>query len=147
MRVLDRKVARDIRRLWAQIIAVALVMACGVATIVLSVGAYRSLEETREAFYARQNFADVFATATRAPLRLASRIEAIPGITGAEYRIFKPVILDIADMREPASGMVVSIPSLKERRSTIRICAAGACRSTDAPMKWRLARSSPKPMR
>lgn len=114
MRVLDRKVVRDIRRLWAQIIAVALVMACGVATIVLSVGAYRSLEETREAFYSRQNFADVFATATRAPIRLASRIEAIPSITGAEYRIFKPVILDIEGMREPASGMVVSIPTLKE---------------------------------
>lgn len=114
MRVLDRKVVRDIRRLWAQIIAVALVMACGVATIVLSVGSYRSLEETRTAFYARQNFADIFATATRAPLRLASRIEAIPGITGAEYRIFKPVILDVEGMKEPASGMAISIPSLKE---------------------------------
>ncbi len=114
MRVLDRKVVRDIRRLWAQIIAVALVMACGVATIVLAVGAYRSLEETRETFYARQNFADLFATATRAPLRLASRIEAVPGIKSAEYRISKPVILDIRGMREPASGAVVSIPDLRE---------------------------------
>ena len=73
MRVLDRKVVRDLGRLWAQIIAVALVMACGVATIVLAIGAYRSLEETRETFYARQNFADLFATATRAPLKLANR--------------------------------------------------------------------------
>ena len=104
MRVLDRKVVRDLRRLWAQIIAVALVMACGVATIVLAVGAYRSLEETRATFYARQNFADLFATATRAPLRLSARIDAIPGIRSAEYRISKPVVLDIEGMKEPAAG-------------------------------------------
>ena len=114
MLVLDRKVIRDIRRLWAQILAVALVMACGVATIVLAVGAYRSLEETRETFYARQNFADLFANATRAPLRLAGRIEAVPGIKSVDYRIYKPVILDIPDMQEPASGAVVSIPDLHE---------------------------------
>ncbi len=114
MRVLDRKVVRDLRRLWAQIIAVALVMACGVATIVLAVGAYRSLEETRATFYARQNFADLFATATRAPLRLSAQIDAIPGIRSTEYRITKPVVLDIEGMKEPAAGLAVSIPDTSE---------------------------------
>ena len=113
MRVLDRKVVRDLGRLWAQIIAVALVMACGVATIVLAIGAYRSLEETRETFYARQNFADLFATATRAPLKLANRIEEIPGVKAAEYRISKPAVLDIEGMKEPVAAIIVSIPDLR----------------------------------
>ncbi len=113
MRVLDRKVVRDLGRLWAQIIAVALVMACGVTTIVLAIGAYRSLEETRETFYARQNFADLFATATRAPLKLANRIEEIPGVKAAEYRISKPAVLDIEGMKEPVAAIIVSIPDLR----------------------------------
>ncbi|MEZ5812159.1 MAG: FtsX-like permease family protein [Rhizobiaceae bacterium] len=116
MRVLDRKIARDIRRLWAQVIAVALVMACGVATIVLAVGAYRSLEETRNAFYERQNFADIFATATRAPMRLSRQIEAIPGVAAADYRISQAVVLDMEGMKEPASGVVISIPATGESR-------------------------------
>jgi hypothetical protein len=49
--VLDRKLLRDLLRMWAQVLAIALVMACGVATIVIAVGGYRSLEQTREAFY------------------------------------------------------------------------------------------------
>ena len=70
MRVLDRKLIRDLGRLWAQSLAVALVMACGVATLILAIGTYRSLEETRSAYYDRYRFGDVFASAVRAPKSL-----------------------------------------------------------------------------
>ena len=49
MRSLDKKLVRDFRRMWAQVLAVALVLASGVATLVLALGALRSLEETRAA--------------------------------------------------------------------------------------------------
>ena len=71
MPVLDRKLLRDLARMWAQVLAIALVMACGVATILIAIGAYRSLEETRAAFYDRYRFASIFASATRAPLNIA----------------------------------------------------------------------------
>ena len=61
MRALDIKLFRDLRRLWAQALAIALVIAGGVATLVLAVGSYRSLDETRTAYYERYRFADVFA--------------------------------------------------------------------------------------
>ena len=61
MRALDKKLVRDVRRMWAQVLAIALVMGAGVATIVLAIGAYRSLEETRAAYYERYRFAEVFA--------------------------------------------------------------------------------------
>ena len=67
MRALDRKLLRDIRRLWAQTLAIALVMASGVATLILATGAQRSLVESRTAYYERNRFADVFATLVRAP--------------------------------------------------------------------------------
>jgi putative ABC transport system permease protein len=110
LRALDRNLVRDIRRLWAQSLAIALVMACGVATLVLSVGTYRSLDETRRAYYERYRFGDVFASAVRAPKSLADEISAIDGIAAVETRIVKQALLDIDGMREPATGMLISVP-------------------------------------
>ncbi len=114
MSMLDRKLLRDLARLWAQALAVALVMACGVATIVIAVGAYRSLVETRDAFYDRYRFASVFASATRAPLHLKERLATIAGVSGVELRIAHPVLLDITGMAEPATGIAVSFPDKGE---------------------------------
>ncbi len=114
MRALDLKLVRDFRRLWTQALAVALVLACGVATLILAIGAYRSLEETQRAYYERYRFGDVFASATRAPLGLADRVRAIPGIAAADFRIAQPVLLDIAGMVEPATGMAISYPERGE---------------------------------
>lgn len=114
MSVLDRKVLRDLARMWAQVFAIALVMACGVMTIVLAVGAYRSLLETRTAYYDRYRFAHVFAQAVRAPLHLKNQVSAIEGIAAVELRIVEPAILDIPGMDIPASGVAISIPSSGE---------------------------------
>jgi putative ABC transport system permease protein len=114
MRALDLKLIRDFRRLWAQALAVALVLACGVATLILAIGAYRSLEETQRAYYERYRFGDVFASATRAPLGLADRVRTIPGVAAADFRIAEPVLLDIAGMVEPATGMAISSPERGE---------------------------------
>lgn len=114
MSMLDRKLLRDLARMWAQVLAIALVMACGVATIVIAIGAYRSLEETRAAFYERYRFGNVFASATRAPLHLRERIARLPGVSGVELRVVRPVLLDMPGMVEPATGMAVSIPDSGE---------------------------------
>ncbi|UIJ74016.1 FtsX-like permease family protein [Aurantimonas sp. HBX-1] len=110
MSALDRKLLRDLVRLWAQGMAIALVMACGVMTIIIAIGAHRSLLLTREAYYERYRFAHVFAEANRAPLSLGRAIAEIPGVAFFEMRISRRVLLDMPDMREPASGQVVSLP-------------------------------------
>lgn len=108
--MLDRKLVRDLARLWAQALAVALVMACGVMTLILALGATRALDETRSAFYDRTRFGDIFASVTRAPDGIKSAILAIDGVSAVATRIVNPVIIDIAGMAEPASGMLISIP-------------------------------------
>lgn len=108
--MLDRKLVRDLGRLWAQSLAVALVMACGVMTLILALGATRALEDTREAFYDRTRFGQIFASATRAPESLKAEIAAIDGVSAVETRIVNPVIIDITGMAEPATGMLISIP-------------------------------------
>lgn len=108
--MLDRKLVRDLARLWAQSLAIALVMACGVMTLILALGATRALEDTRAAFYDRTRFGDVFASATRAPESVKTAIASIDGVSAVSTRIVNAVIIDIEGMAEPATGMVISIP-------------------------------------
>src|SRR6516165_4427307 len=75
--------------MWAQSLAIALVVAGGVASLVMAVGSLNSLEETRIAYYERLQFADVFAMARRAPKTLLPEIAEIPGVAAAEGRIVK----------------------------------------------------------
>lgn len=110
MRALDIKLFRDLRRLWVQALAIALVIAGGVSTVVLAVGSLRSLEETRTAYYERYQFADVFALVRRAPKTLLNRIAEIPGVAAVEGRIAKLALLDIPQLREPATGQFISLP-------------------------------------
>jgi putative ABC transport system permease protein len=116
MHVLDIKLSRDLRRLWAQAFAIALVIAGGVAALVMAVGSFRSLDETRIAYYERYGFADVFATVGRAPNSLANRMAEIPGVAAVDVRIAKLALLDVPDMREPATGVFISLPESGEPR-------------------------------
>src|SRR6266567_7937514 len=114
MRMLDRKLFRDIRRLWAQALAIAFVIGGGVATLMLAVGSHRSLDETRIAYYERYRFADVFAVVARAPKTLVDQIAQIPGVAAVEARIAKLALLDIPNYLEPATGQVISLPDVGE---------------------------------
>ncbi|MCG8543197.1 MAG: hypothetical protein MJE12_03195, partial [Alphaproteobacteria bacterium] len=67
MRALNRKLLRDLWRLRGQVLAIALVIASGVAVLVMSLTTYESLRGTAEAYYERYRFADVFASVKRAP--------------------------------------------------------------------------------
>ncbi|MGI9463417.1 MAG: ABC transporter permease, partial [Aestuariivirgaceae bacterium] len=110
MKALDKKLIRDIAHIWTQVLAVALVMAAGTATLIIAVGAHRSLDETRAAYYERYRFADVFSSATRVPAATIRRAARIPGVATVQGRIVKPVLLDIEGMPEPASGLAISLP-------------------------------------
>ena len=90
---LDRKLLRDLRSMWGQGLAIALVIASGVATFVNSQTMLRSLESTRAAFYQRYRFAEVFASVKRAPDSLKARIAEIPGVAHVETRIVEGVNL------------------------------------------------------
>ncbi len=113
MRTLDRKLVRDLMRMWAQTLAIALVMASGVATFVMASGAYRSLYETRGAYYERYDFADIFAQVRRAPLSVRERLAEIPGVAAVETRISQLALLDVEGLVEPATARVLSVPDLR----------------------------------
>jgi putative ABC transport system permease protein len=111
MDALDRKLLRDFRRLWAQAVAIALVLACGVAILMTTFGMSRALEDTRTAYYDRYRFADVFATASRAPRTLLPEILAIPGVLSAEARVSQLAVLDIPGRVQTGIGQILSLPA------------------------------------
>lgn len=110
MRALTRKLLRDLRHLRAQGIAIALVIAAGVALFVLMESTITSLDLTQRSYYERYRFADVFASAKRAPLSLSDEIAAIPGVAQRDVRVVADVILDVPGLTEPAVGRLIGVP-------------------------------------
>ncbi|WP_197945304.1 ABC transporter permease [Oricola thermophila] len=102
---------RDLRRLWAQGLSIALLLACGVAVLLISYGMYGALQNTRAAYYERNRFADIFASATRAPRSLESEISGIEGVWAVELRTVKDAVLDLPDRVKTATGRIISLPS------------------------------------
>ena len=110
LRALERKLLRDLWRLRGQVVAIGLVIASGVAVLVMSLGTIEALRETAAAFYERSNFADVFASLKRAPEGLVRRIQEIPGVQSVETRIARFALLDLEGFEEPVIGRIVSLP-------------------------------------
>ncbi|MBS1105301.1 MAG: ABC-type transport system, involved in lipoprotein release, permease component [Deltaproteobacteria bacterium] len=113
MRALDLKLIRDIWHLRGQAVAIALVVACGVATVVTSRVGYESLRESQAGYYAAYRFADVFVALERAPESLRTALAALPGVAAVETRIVAQVTLDVPGLAEPATGRLVSIPAIR----------------------------------
>src|SRR6476620_434229 len=107
---LDRKLWRDLRRMKGQAMAVALVMACGLAMMIMARSLIYSLETTRLEYYQANHFAEVFAHRKRAPNSLAARVADMPGVATVQAGLSLQVTLDLPGVDEPASGMVRSLP-------------------------------------
>jgi putative ABC transport system permease protein len=110
VRTLDRKLLRDLSRMKGQVVTIALVVACGIASFVSALTTYESLRSSQREYYETSRFADVFAVLKRAPETLAARIRAIPGVAEVETRLVFDVSLDARGGGPPAVGRMVSIP-------------------------------------
>ena len=110
MKTLNRLLIADLKHIWGQALAICAVLACGVATFVMSTTTMRSLEVTYDHYYRDYRFADVFVSLKRAPNHFAARLHEIPGVDRVETRVVRDVILDIPTMVEPATCRLVSTP-------------------------------------
>ena len=114
MSLLDRKLLRDLRAIKSQAFAVALVMACGLAMMIVTRSLMLSLTTTRDAYYERYRFAEVFARLKRAPNAVRDQLAAIPGVATVQTGIAIQVALDVPGLAEPAVGLINSIPERGE---------------------------------
>src|SRR5581483_4163147 len=100
MKALDRKLLRDLLHMRAQVFAIVLVVACGIASFVALRNIYKSLPITQEAYYRDYRFADVFVQVKRTPEWLAERIGEIPGVAAVQTRVVGGVALDLPGLEE-----------------------------------------------
>lgn len=107
---LDRKLLRDLGKMKGQIFAVSLVMACGLAMMIMTRSLIMTLESTRSAYYQKYAMADIFANLKRAPLSVAERLTTLPGVATVEPRVAVDVTLDLPGLSEPATGHIISLP-------------------------------------
>ena len=113
---LTRKLLRDLWRLRGQALAIAAVVAGGVATWVISFSTIDSLETTQRAFYRDYRFTEVFASVTRAPDRVAERAAALPGVRAVDARVGGQARLRVAGFDDPVTARLVSLPERGEPR-------------------------------
>lgn len=109
MRALDTKLMRDLWRLRGQALAIGLVIGAAMATFVMAMGVHHSLTETRDAYYDRYKYADVFVSMTRAPRSIVQRVEAIDGAAIAEGRIEQFATLEFPGRIEPVRALINSV--------------------------------------
>ena len=114
MSLLDRKLLRDLYGLKSQALAVALVMACGLAMMIMTRSLILSLETTRDVYYEHNHFAQVFARLKRAPNSVRAQLAAIPGVATVQTSIAMQVTLDVPGLDVPAVGLFNSLPEYGE---------------------------------
>ena len=110
VKAVNVKLVRDLARLVGQVVTIALVVACGIASYVTMQSAFDSLITSRDRYYEQYRFGDVFAHLERAPLSLEKRLEDVPGVAQAEARVVEAVMVPMPNMPRPASGTLVSLP-------------------------------------
>lgn len=119
MRALDIKLKRTVWRNKGPVAAVAVVVACGVAMFIMALTTLEALQTSRDLFYERTGFADVFASLKRAPDRLIGVVAALPGVQTAESRVVVEATLDIPGLAEPATGRLLSLPDQRAQLNRV----------------------------
>ncbi len=110
MKALHRKLLRELWQMRGQSLAIAVVIAGGLATLLMSLSSLESLRLTRDAFYRDYRFAEVFAELKRAPNELAAELAAIDGVRLAQTRLQNNATLMVEDFDDPISGRLISLP-------------------------------------
>ncbi len=110
VKMLDRKLLRDVWQLRGQVLAIALVVAAGIAGYCGSLSTYDSLRWLQASYYERARFAHVFVQGKRAPLAVADRLLEIPGIAEVETTVTFDTMLDLDGNVTPLTGRMIALP-------------------------------------
>lgn len=109
MSTLHTKLWRDLRRLRAQVLTIAVVVAIGVAGFVGMFAVHDSLKTSRDAFYADNRLADLFAGIKRAPVSLGERLRAIPGVAEVRLDVVFDAQVDLPEVVQPVTGRFIGL--------------------------------------
>jgi putative ABC transport system permease protein len=119
VKALDRKLLRDLRLMWSQVLTIALVVASGIGGFLITLSAVDSLALARDRFYASGQFADVFASVKRAPESLAQTLRTLPGIADVQTSTEMVVRVQIDGDPDPIIGQLIGVDARIPRRMNL----------------------------
>jgi putative ABC transport system permease protein len=119
---LDRKLMRDLRLMWSQVLTIALVVGSGIGGFITTLSAVDSLALARDHFYAQGRFADVFATVKRAPYSLEAVLREVPGVADVQTTIEQIVRIELPEVADPVVGQLIGIdPQAPSRMNRVTL--------------------------
>jgi putative ABC transport system permease protein len=131
VKALDRKLLRDLRLMWSQVLTIALVVASGVGGFITTLSAVDSLELARARFYASGHFADVFASVKRAPNALMQTLLALPGVADVQTTVEQIVRIELPGVVDPVIGQLIGVdPQVPMRMNRVTVRNGGALNAT-----------------
>ena len=93
-----------------QVLANALLVACGVSVAVMALSAQASLKSTQADYYGRTRFGDVFAYAKRAPVSTAMALSRIDGVAAVDARAMHRGLMRLPGAPRPALATLIALP-------------------------------------
>lgn len=112
--VLHRKLLREVWARKGSLLALAAVVAIGVACYIGMASTFRDLKGSRDRYYANYRLADFTVDCKRAPDFLAEELAALPNVSSVRGRASTAVLVDLPHLIEPISGTAISMPERRE---------------------------------
>ncbi len=114
IKALHRKALRDLWHMRGQAMAIAMVIASGIAMLVMSAATLASLQDTRDRLYRDYRFSHLWAQVKRAPEAIAHRVAELPGVNEVETRLIASAKVELPGFGEPIEAVVQSLPDQGE---------------------------------
>lgn len=111
MKVLDRKVLRDLHAARGLLLAVIMILALGISAYVANLSMYYNLEFSRRSYYAQCRMSDFWTDIQKFPKTELERLAKVVGISDLRARIVMPVTVDLEGEAKPLTGQLVSMPA------------------------------------
>ncbi len=114
MKVLDRKLLREVRGHLGMLLAVTGIIAVGVACLVTLASAFMNLSEAKQLYYAQCRMADFSIELKKVPVSELAALSAMPEVAEIRSRVQQIVTVDLDGVTEPLNGQVLSVPDRRQ---------------------------------
>jgi len=114
VKVLDRKLLRELYRSKGLLLAITSIIALGVMCYVAMQSAYQNLQAAKLNYYYQCRMADFWIDVKKVPVTELEPLGSMPDVVEVRSRIQFSAIVDIEDVAEPLNGIVISMPARRQ---------------------------------
>ncbi len=114
MKVLDRKLARELWGSKGLILAITSLMAVGIMAFIYMRSAYANLNRAKDDYYRQCRMADFWIDVKKAPITDLQELASLPGVSEVRPRIQFYATVDLERVEEPLNGLVLSLPDKRQ---------------------------------